>query len=90
MNAEIVTVQRVLTGTGAAQLKGLLERHVELTGSAAGQELLGDWEAALPRFWQLVPPSEANTPEASEGAEGEAGDGAGAEREPAAAAAASA
>ncbi|RMZ53552.1 hypothetical protein APUTEX25_003374, partial [Auxenochlorella protothecoides] len=79
VNAEIVTVQRVLTGTGAAQLKGLLERHVELTGSAAGQELLGDWEAALPRFWQLVPPSEANTPEASEGAEGEAGDGAGAE-----------
>ncbi|KAL6774556.1 GSF1 [Auxenochlorella protothecoides x Auxenochlorella symbiontica] len=88
VNAEIVTVQRVLTGTGAAQLKGLLERHVELTGSAAGQELLGDWEAALPRFWQLVPPSEANTPEASEGAEGEAGDGAGAEREPAAAASA--
>lgn len=88
MNAEIVAVQRVLTGTGAAQLRGLVERHAELTGSAAARDLLADWEAALPRFWQLVPPSEANTPEASEGAEEEQGTEAGADRQPAVAASA--
>ena len=36
------------------------------TRSRLGEQLLGDWDAALPRFWQLVPPSEANTPEASQ------------------------
>ena len=83
VNAEIVAVQRVETRAGAAQLRALLERHVELTGSGVAAALLADWDAALPRFWQLVPPSEANTPEASlraeRGEDGEAEAEAGAE-----------
>jgi glutamate synthase (ferredoxin) len=27
---------------------------------------LVNWKEYLPKFWQLVPPSEANTPEASD------------------------
>ena len=64
VNGEIVTAQRVQTDAGAAQLRRLVEAHAEKTGSAVAKGLLADWKAALPRFWQLVPPSEANTPEA--------------------------
>jgi hypothetical protein len=39
------------------------------TGSAKGAALLADWGASVERFWQLVPPSEAGTPEASVEAE---------------------
>lgn len=64
VNAEIVAVQRVVTDAGAAQLKALVQEHADVTGSELAAALLADWDAALPLFWQLVPPSEANTPEA--------------------------
>ncbi len=118
VNGEIVVLQRVSTEAGEAQLRGLIEAHVERTGergrcvcawvdgeqvrcracwqafdpspslpcrpsdpltphtharthmhtgSAKGKAILADWEALLPLFWQVVPPSEANTPEVSAG-----------------------
>lgn len=69
VNGEIVAVQRVSTKAGEAQLKGLIEAHVSRTGSAKGKALLSDWSNAVQKFWQVVPPSEANTPEASPMAE---------------------
>ena len=45
--------------------------HVETTGSQKGAAILADWPASLGKFWQLVPPSEASTPEASKVAEEE-------------------
>jgi len=69
VNAEIVSVQRVVSKAGEAHLKGLLEEHVERTGSAKATALLADWDASLAKFWQLVPPSEKQTPEASAKAE---------------------
>ena len=69
VNGEIVTAQRVATDAGEAQLRRLIAAHAEKTGSAVAAAILADWKAALPRFWQLVPPSEANSPEcAREGA----------------------
>merc|ERR1712196_25984 len=65
VNSEIVSVQRVVTAAGAAQLRSLIEQHVERTGSPKGRRILDDWEAYLPQFWQVVPPSEQDTPEAS-------------------------
>merc|ERR1711927_9377 len=66
VNSEIVSVQRVVTDAGAAQLRSLIEQHVARTGSPKGQRILDDWEAYLPQFWQVVPPSEQDTPEASD------------------------
>jgi glutamate synthase domain-containing protein 3 len=51
-----VAIQRVITPAGEAQLKGLLQAHVDKTGSAKAAALLADWGAARERFWQLVPP----------------------------------
>ena len=66
VNGEIVSMQRVSSQAGEAQLKALIEAHVAKTGSPKGAFVLVNWKEYLPKFWQLVPPSEANTPEASD------------------------
>ncbi|KAL3341558.1 hypothetical protein AABB24_025884 [Solanum stoloniferum] len=65
VNKEIVKIQRVVAPVGQTQLKNLIEAHVEKTGSTKGSAILQDWDKYLPLFWQLVPPSEEDTPEAS-------------------------
>ncbi|HEY6935380.1 MAG TPA: glutamate synthase-related protein, partial [Marmoricola sp.] len=39
----------------AESLKALVERHLEETGSTVAEELLADWETALPRFTEVMP-----------------------------------
>ncbi|KAH0465531.1 hypothetical protein IEQ34_005634 [Dendrobium chrysotoxum] len=63
VNKEIVKIQRVNAPAGQMQLKSLIEAH-EKTGSKKGTAILSEWEAYLPLFWQLVPPSEEDAPEA--------------------------
>ena len=65
VNPEIVKIQHVISPAGEAQLKQLIEAHAELTGSAKAQKILTNWSAYLPQFWQVVPPSEADSPEAN-------------------------
>ncbi|KAL8235744.1 hypothetical protein R6Q59_016825 [Mikania micrantha] len=64
INKEIVKIQRVVAPVGQMQLKSLIEAHVEKTGSTKGAIILKEWDKYLPLFWQLVPPSEEDTPEA--------------------------
>ena len=63
VNSEIVAMQRVQTSAGEAQLRELLEAHIENTDSARAKSIMSDWKTNLGKFWQLVPPSEAGTPE---------------------------
>lgn len=56
-------MQRVQTTAGETQLRELLEAHVENTDSSKARKILSDWKTNLRKFWQLVPPSEAGTPE---------------------------
>lgn len=58
-----MAIQKVVTRAGEAQLRSLIQAHVDKTGSAKGKAILADWEASLQKFWQLVPPAEKNTPE---------------------------
>jgi glutamate synthase (ferredoxin) len=67
VNGEIVKIQRVLTPAGEEQLKSLIERHADRTGSAKAKAILANWGEYLPKFWQVVPPSEAKSPEANSG-----------------------
>ncbi|KAF3794694.1 Ferredoxin-dependent glutamate synthase [Nymphaea thermarum] len=64
VNKEIVKIQRVVAPAGQMQLRSLIEAHVEKTGSSKGISILKEWDRNLPLFWQLVPPSEEDTPEA--------------------------
>jgi glutamate synthase (ferredoxin) len=65
VNPEIVKVQRVLTLAGEQQLKEMIEAHLDRTGSPKAKQILGNWSESLPKFWQVVPPSEADSPEAN-------------------------
>ncbi len=58
VNPEIVDVCPITTLEQEATLKGLLELHVEATGSEKALALLSDWSAARSHFKVLVPPSE--------------------------------
>lgn len=65
VNPEIVKVQRVITPAGEQQLKELIQDHSDRTGSEKAKHILANWSEYLPKFWQVVPPSEASSPEAS-------------------------
>jgi glutamate synthase (ferredoxin) len=65
VNPESVALQRVQTTAGEKQLKDLVTAHADKTGSQKAKTILDNWSEYLPKFWQLVPPSEAETPEAS-------------------------
>ncbi|RID70057.1 hypothetical protein BRARA_C02110 [Brassica rapa] len=65
VNKEIVKIQRVTSPVGQTQLKSLIQSHVEKTGSSKGAAIVEEWDKYLGMFWQLVPPSEEDTPEAN-------------------------
>ncbi|MBW4645087.1 MAG: glutamate synthase subunit alpha [Goleter apudmare HA4340-LM2] len=65
VNREIVKIQRVSTAAGEKQLQELIRFHSDRTGSPKAKAILQNWSEFLPRFWQLVPPSEADSPEAN-------------------------
>ncbi|MDX2100285.1 MAG: glutamate synthase-related protein [Leptolyngbyaceae cyanobacterium bins.59] len=63
VNPEIVKLQRVSSPAGEQQLKDLIQLHADRTGSEKAKTILANWTHYLPQFWQVVPPSEADTPE---------------------------
>lgn len=65
VNPEIVKLQRVSSQAGEQQLQELIQAHAEYTGSEKAKVILQNWSEYLPKFWQVVPPSEADTPEAN-------------------------
>jgi glutamate synthase (ferredoxin) len=65
VNRGIVKVQRVMTAAGEKQLQDLIKAHSDRTGSPKAKTILQNWSEFLPKFWQLVPPSEADSPEAN-------------------------
>jgi glutamate synthase (ferredoxin) len=66
LNPELVEAVPV---ENAAELKELLQQHVDKTRSSWGSELLRNWEHSLESFWLVRPHSTADTVEAqNEGA----------------------
>ncbi len=65
VNREIVKTQQVCTKAGEKQLKDLIAAYAERTGSNKAKHILANWSEYLPKFVQVVPPSEENTPVAN-------------------------
>ncbi len=65
VNGEIVKLQRVNSKVGEQQLLDLIQAHADRTGSPKAKAILANWSDYLSQFWQVVPPSEANSPEAN-------------------------
>lgn len=63
VNPEIVKPQRIVSPVGEQQLKELIQSHAERTGSQKARQILDNWSDYLPKFWQVVPPSEKDSPE---------------------------
>jgi len=61
VNTEIVKYQRVTTSAGEVQLRNMIERHFEKTGSEKAEAILDGWDEELPKFYQVYPPSEAQS-----------------------------
>jgi len=72
VNFEIVKTQRVVTPEGEAQLKNIVERHFEKTGSERAESILENWEEEKGKFWQVYPPSEAASAVVSDSIVGDA------------------
>ena len=54
MNHDLVEMQPVVAPEDIELLQTMIERHYERTGSRRAQELLGDWEEALPKFRKIA------------------------------------
>ncbi len=57
LNREMVNLYRLIECEDAeiAEVKALIEKHAQLTGSARAQHILSHWEEALPKFAKVFP-----------------------------------
>jgi len=55
VNQELVGLSQVTEPEDLELLEALVRRHVEVTGSKRGQEILREWRLALPKFWKVAP-----------------------------------
>nr|QCI07954.1 glutamate synthase [Plumaria plumosa] len=62
LNMEIVKVQKIITKEAEEQLRNMIELYEIKTKSIKAKQILDNWENYLDKFWQLVPPSEVNSP----------------------------
>jgi glutamate synthase domain-containing protein 3 len=60
VNPDLVAVLRS-EHDDQAELRWLVERHADLTGSERARELLADWEASTEHLWHVVPRTRAET-----------------------------
>ncbi|MPZ72732.1 MAG: glutamate synthase subunit alpha [Nitriliruptorales bacterium] len=65
VNTQLVEARRP-DGAQLSRLRSLVARHVQLTGSVRGQQLLDDWDVAAGAFWRISPRGELSRIEASQ------------------------
>jgi len=54
-NPEMVSVEKLTDPAELAEVRKLVERHAELTGSSRAKALLADWGATATRFCRVIP-----------------------------------
>jgi glutamate synthase (ferredoxin) len=54
-NTEMVGLERVDTPEDAQELREIIQRHADYTGSDKAKALLADWQNALPKFVKVMP-----------------------------------
>ena len=51
----MVSLEAVESEDDGALLRGVVERHLEWTGSSVAKRILENWEGLLPRFVKVMP-----------------------------------
>lgn len=54
-NTEMVGLERVETTGESQELRDIIQRHAEYTGSHKAKTLLAHWEQTLPQFVKVMP-----------------------------------
>jgi glutamate synthase domain-containing protein 3 len=54
-NMEMVELEKLEHAEEIAVVKGLIEEHLQHTGSAVAERLLGDWENTVETFVKVMP-----------------------------------
>jgi glutamate synthase (NADPH) large chain len=54
-NLEMVALEPVVDPEDAEELKSLISRHLEYTGSTVARRVLEEWEALALRFVKIMP-----------------------------------
>ena len=54
-NQEMVELERLRYPEEISIVKGLIEEHLQYTGSAVAERLLGDWDRSVARFVKVMP-----------------------------------
>ena len=57
LNPEMLALKRVTAHEDIEIVQALIERHVQLTDSRRGQEILEHWDRYRPLFWKVAPHS---------------------------------
>jgi glutamate synthase (ferredoxin) len=54
-NLDMVDLERLTDAKEIAEVKAMIERHAELTGSTRAREVLDNWDKSLPKFIKVLP-----------------------------------
>jgi glutamate synthase (ferredoxin) len=54
-NMDMVDLERLIDAAEIAELKSMIERHAEATGSVRAQEVLAAWDESLAKFIKVLP-----------------------------------
>jgi glutamate synthase (NADPH/NADH) large chain/glutamate synthase (ferredoxin) len=57
LNPEMLAIKRVTSADDVEIVQALIQRHVQLTESPRGQEILDAWDEFRPMFWKVAPHS---------------------------------
>ena len=57
LNPEMLALRRVVEKDDVEIVQTLIKRHVQLTGSPRGQDILDAWDDFRPKFWKVAPHS---------------------------------
>ncbi|MEZ4624926.1 MAG: hypothetical protein R2843_09085 [Thermomicrobiales bacterium] len=55
MNDESVLSERVADDGDSDEFRAMVQRHVDMTGSARGQALLANWQTTIANSWKVIP-----------------------------------
>ncbi len=56
INPQLIKLERITDKADEDILVGLIQKHLELTGSHHAEKILNNWGAFLPFFWKIVTP----------------------------------
>ena len=54
-NKSLVLLENEIDPDELREVRGMIEKHVEYTGSPLGRRILDDWESYAPRFTRVIP-----------------------------------